>query len=75
MVKLLKVLADETRLRLINFLAEKERCVCEIYPIFGQSTISGHLKILKDANIVDFRKELDKTIQSRLEVVKAFSKS
>lgn len=58
-VKVLKALGDETRLKIIEFLKNGEKCVCEIVPYIGtsQSNISQHLRILKDANIVVDRKE------------------
>lgn len=57
--KILKALADETRLRILKFLKDGEKCVCEIVPYIGtsQSNVSQHLKILKNANIVTDRRE------------------
>ncbi len=58
-VKLLKALADETRLQILEFLKDGERCVCEIVPHIGtsQSNVSQHLRILKNAHIVTDRRE------------------
>lgn len=52
--KIFKALGDKTRLRIINMLIQKPMCVCEITSIlpFSQSTISGHLKVLRDAEVV-----------------------
>jgi ArsR family transcriptional regulator len=51
-----KVLADPTRLRILNLLAQNQRplCVCDIVDRFelGQPTISHHLKILRDSCFV-----------------------
>lgn len=51
-----KVLADPTRLRILNLLARNSRplCVCDIVEQFdlGQPTISHHLKILKESCFV-----------------------
>ena len=57
-VKILKALADETRLTIVEFLKGKEKCVYEIIPITGKSqpTVSQHLKILREAGILKFRK-------------------
>lgn len=57
--KLLKALADETRLQILEFLKDGERCVCEIVPHIGtsQSNVSQHLRILRNANIVTDRRE------------------
>ena len=56
---ILKALADETRLKIINFLFNREKCVCEIFPFIKrtQSTTSIQLDVLKKAGIVDSRKE------------------
>jgi ArsR family transcriptional regulator len=54
LVKILKVLGDETRIRILNLLINSELCVCEItYALNAtQSNISKHLAKLSDANIV-----------------------
>ncbi len=56
---ILKALADETRLKIIEFLLDGEKCVCEIFPCVKrtQSTISTQLDILKKAGIVKSRKQ------------------
>ena len=55
-----KALSDETRLRIVRTLAHSrtELCECNIVPLFGlsQSTISYHLKVLKEAGIVECEK-------------------
>ncbi len=59
--RLLKALADPTRLRILSLLAryEGEVCVFEIVESFPleQPTISHHLRILRDAGLVDCRKK------------------
>ena len=59
--RLLKALADPTRLRILSLLArhEGEVCVFEIFESFTleQPTISHHLRILRDAGLVDCRKK------------------
>lgn len=51
-----KVLADPTRLRILNLLANNTEpiCVCDIVDRFdlGQPTISHHLRILRDSCFV-----------------------
>jgi len=58
--RLLKALADPTRLRILSLLSrhEGEVCVFEIVESFTleQPTISHHLRILRDAGLVDCRK-------------------
>ena len=52
-------LSDEMRLRIIEQLQEGEQCVCDLTDIFktGQSRLSFHLKVLKDAGLVTDRRE------------------
>ena len=54
---LLHALADPTRLQMISLLAEHpgEVCVCDITANFGldQSTISHHLRLLREAGVID----------------------
>lgn len=50
-----KALADPTRLRILKAIAATgELCECNIVPSFGlsQPTISYHLKVLRDADLV-----------------------
>ncbi len=58
-IKILKALGDETRLRIIQLLMTREKCVCEIHPNIsvGQSTTSTHLRKLKNAGIIKSRRE------------------
>ncbi len=52
-------LSDETRLHILDRLSEGEQCVCDLTNLLetGQSRLSFHLKILKDAEIVKDRRE------------------
>jgi ArsR family transcriptional regulator len=56
---LFHALSDETRLCLIGLLRSGERCVCELTEALdsAQSRLSFHLKTLKDAGLVQDRKE------------------
>jgi len=51
-----KALADPTRIRILNLLAQSDDpvCVCDIVDHFplGQPTISHHLKVLRDVRFV-----------------------
>lgn len=51
---ILKALGDKNRLRIINMLTRKPMCVCEINGVLplSQSTVSGHLRVLKDTGLV-----------------------
>ena len=54
-----KALGDETRLSIVRLLMGKELCVCDIIDAFNisQPAISHHLKILKNAGIVNDTRE------------------
>ena len=59
-IKILKALADESRIRMLALLKERNGlCVCEITEIIGlsQPTISSHLKKLQDAEIITYSKD------------------
>ncbi len=52
-----KALADPVRLQLVDVLRKHagKVCVCELVPLFdlSQPTVSHHLKVLRDAGLVD----------------------
>jgi ArsR family transcriptional regulator len=54
-----KALSDETRLRILNILLERECCVCEVMQVLGlsQSRASRHLITLCDAGFLKFRRQ------------------
>lgn len=58
-LQILKALGDETRLNIIEFLLDGEKCVCEIFPQVKrtQSTTSIQLDVLRKAGILDSRKK------------------
>jgi len=55
----LKSLAQPTRLKIIDFLRDGERCVCEIFPAIGeeQSNTSRHLAHMQTHGILARRKD------------------
>lgn len=57
LAKVFKALGDPVRLRLLSMIAarEGEVCVCEMTPAFelSQPTISHHLKLLRQAGLID----------------------
>lgn len=57
--KVAKALAHPSRLLILDALAEKELCVCELTELVGadQSTVSKHLAVLKNAGIVSDRRD------------------
>ena len=58
-VKILKALADETRLRIVLFIGAGEICACKVVPSTkkAQPTVSQHLKILLEAGVLSQRRE------------------
>jgi DNA-binding transcriptional ArsR family regulator len=59
LMAVLKALADENRVRALMALGPGELCVCQIVELLGlaPSTVSKHMAILKQARLVDSRKE------------------
>ncbi|MEV8596163.1 metalloregulator ArsR/SmtB family transcription factor [Streptomyces sp. NPDC052012] len=59
LAKVFKALGDPVRLRLMSMIASRgesgEVCVCELTPAFdlSQPTISHHLKLLRQAGLID----------------------
>ncbi len=58
-LELFRALADEVRLRLLNAVLSAELSVAELVEVLGlpQSTVSRHLKPLRESGIVDTRRE------------------
>jgi len=54
-----KALGDENRLKIVQMLAKKDMCVCEIMDelAVSQPAVSHHLKALKQVGIVEDRRE------------------
>lgn len=57
--ELLKVFGDSTRIRIIFVLCQSEMCVCDIADLLQmtQSAISHQLRVLKQARLVNTRRE------------------
>ncbi|MFF8095408.1 ArsR/SmtB family transcription factor [Streptomyces sp. NPDC016675] len=58
LAKVFKALGDPVRLRLLSMIASREGgeiCVCDLTPAFdlSQPTISHHLKLLRQAGLID----------------------
>jgi len=58
-VRTTKALADENRIRIIGVLKGRELCVCQLIELLclAPSTVSRHLSILKNARLIDSRKQ------------------
>ena len=59
LVSLLRVIANEKRLRILSLLTQREMCVCEIIETLdlSQSLISHHLGVLRRSGLVQDRQE------------------
>ncbi|AJF61135.1 TPA: winged helix-turn-helix transcriptional regulator [Candidatus Woesearchaeota archaeon] len=74
------ILADKTRLRIIDFLQDGEKCACEIVPYTGKSqpNVSLHLKKMEEIGILSSRKDAtrvlykikDKRVNELLKILK-----
>ncbi len=55
----LKSLANQNRLAIVHALRDGELCACELETVLDapQSTVASHLRKLRDAGIVDTRKD------------------
>jgi ArsR family transcriptional regulator len=55
LILVLKAMADPMRIRILKMLEQRSMCVCELTSVLGikQSSVSHHLRILKDAGFVD----------------------
>lgn len=56
----LQAVAEETRFEIVRLLSDGERCVCELQAALGgagQSRLSFHLRKLKEAEVVNDRRD------------------
>jgi len=58
-LNVLKILGEETRLRIFMALVDQELCVCQIVSMLGlaASTTSKHLALMYQAGIIEQRKD------------------
>jgi len=54
-----KALSDPNRLQIIQMITAQERCACKLLEHFNisQPTLSHHMRILSDCNLIRIRKE------------------
>jgi len=57
--EILKVLAQPTRLKILECLRHGEKCICEIVPTINgeQSNISRHISLMQKSHLVSTRKD------------------
>lgn len=66
LAELYKVFGDSTRIKILYVLFEADLCVCDIAEALsmGQSAISHQLRVLKQAQLVKFRRDGKQVIYS-----------
>jgi DNA-binding transcriptional ArsR family regulator len=54
-----KAIAHPLRIAILDFLKDKEQCVCDIAAHIGseQSNVSRHLSVMVNAGVLEYRKE------------------
>ena len=59
MAEMFKVMNDPTRLKIINALMLSEMCVCDIAALMDmtQPTISHHLKVMRQGELIKYRRD------------------
>lgn len=57
--ELFKIFGDNTRIRILYALSVSEMCVCDLAKVLGmtQSAISHQLRILKQAQLIKYRRD------------------
>ena len=81
-IEIFKALADPTRIKILECIKDEEKCICEVIPYTGKSqpNVSLHLKVLKQAGLVNERKDgtrimlsiADKNIFKLIDLAKKF---
>lgn len=58
-IKVMKVLSDPNRVKILKMLQHRSLCVCELKAALGisQPAVSKHLKALEEAGMVGFQKD------------------
>lgn len=64
MEKALKVLADKTRLKILQLIYQGNQCGCDLIDSLDitQPTLSHHLKILNDQGLIEGQKDKNKVL-------------
>ena len=59
LMKITKALSDQNRVRILSALNDRELCVCQLVALLklAPSTVSKHIAILRNADMVESRKE------------------
>lgn len=59
LVNFFRAMGEDTRVKIITMLLKEEMCICELLEALGlsQSAVSHHVKILKQAGLVNDRRD------------------
>ncbi len=59
LISFFRALGEDTRIKIITMLFEEEMCICELIEKLNlsQSAVSHHVKILKQAELVNVRRK------------------
>lgn len=59
LVNFFKAMGEDTRVKILTMLLKEEMCICELIDELGlsQSAVSHHMKILKQADLVNDRRD------------------
>jgi len=59
LAKILKVIAEPNRLKILCLLSAGTKCVCGVQETccLSQNLVSHHLKVLRDNGLIDYKKE------------------
>ena len=81
-VDVFKALGNSTRLKIIECIKDGKNCICAVIPYTGKSqpNVSLHLKVLKQAGLVNERKDgtkimlsiVDKNVFKLVDLAKKF---
>ena len=58
-LRVMKAVADGTRVKILKMLQQRQLCVCEMRAVLGisQPSVSRHLRLLEDADLVRSEKD------------------
>jgi len=58
-LRVMKAVADGTRVKILKMLQQRKLCVCEMQAVLGisQPSVSRHLRLLEDADLVRSEKD------------------
>ncbi len=67
--EMMHILNEPNRIRILCLLKQGEYCVCDIFESLNlaQNLVSHHLKVLRDFQLIEFKKEGTKVIYFRNE--------